>query len=303
MTKLNNPLFGFDAHGSVGDQVTFQSSKDKKYARQKPRLPYSLTLGQQYQRWLYEDYRELWHRQSQAVKDEFRSAGVWHDLTAYQAWMKYMLTNLPDICGLWHLDEKSGNVARDSSRNGNHGTMAGDLPAGGLIDGSFYFDWLDNEVTIPASPSLWSPDTLTVEMFVYMEHTPSWFQMCPVVNTGSFYLLTGQWFMTDFEFFVIIGGVEDPHLLWTYLWLDRWYHVAATYDKDAGTDNLRLYIDGKLEDAKTRVGSVDAPTGDFILGFLNWTYWWGRIDHLVYYNRALDEAEILRHSARRYPAA
>jgi len=303
MTKLVNPLFGFDAHGSVGDEVTFQSSNEKKYARKKPRLPYCRSLAQVYQRWLYEDYYHLWRQQTQAVKDLFRTSGVRQHLTAYQAWMKYMLTNLPDICGMWHLDEKSGTVARDSSRNGNDGVVTGDYPADGLIDGGFYFDWSDNVVVVPTSPSLWSPDTLTVEMFIYLLVMPGWAPSCPLINTGSFFLYDMSFFSLDFEFYILIGGVEEPHPSWDYMFIDRWYHVAATYDKDAGADNLRLYVNGQLKDAVTRVGSVDAPTGDFFIGLTGWDYWFGKADHVVYYNRVLDEAEILRHSLRRYPAA
>lgn len=45
---------------------------------------------------------------------------------------------------------------------------------------------------------------------------------------------------------------------------DRWYHVAGTYDKDAGADNLRLYIDGALagtESTGTYTDEIQPSTG------------------------------------------
>lgn len=151
MSKLTTPLLSLEAHGTVGDAITYQGNSRLKIVRKKPILPYSLTLAQQYQRWLYEDYCYLWHQQSQAVKALFRSNGVRFHLTGYQYWMKYMLQNLPDIAGWWKLDDNAGARTIDSSRHLNHANVIGASPSVGVIDGCFSFDGINDYLEAPHS--------------------------------------------------------------------------------------------------------------------------------------------------------
>lgn len=153
MAKVKNPLLSLGARGKLGD-ITYLRRRHTDIAEKTPVLPYFLTLPAQYQRWLYQDYAYLWRQQDEATRKAYAAGGLRFHLTGFQYWMKYHLTNLPDLAAWWTLDEKSGATAHDRSRNANHGTILGASPTGGLIDGALRFDGLNDLVQIPSSPSL-----------------------------------------------------------------------------------------------------------------------------------------------------
>ncbi len=79
--------------------------------------------------------------------------------------------------------------------------------------------------------------------------------------------------------------------------LDKWSHVAGTYDKSTGT--RRIYVNGNL------VGERIDPTVTITQGIADLTtgvwstppgyaqqYFPGRIDEVSIYNRALSQAEL-----------
>ena len=53
------------------------------------------------------------------------------------------------LVGWWPLDEGSGNIARDSSGNGNDGTINGAQATEGHIGGALLFDEVDDRVVVP----------------------------------------------------------------------------------------------------------------------------------------------------------
>ena len=74
------------------------------------------------------------------------------------------------------------------------------------------------------------------------------------------------------------------------LTLDVWYHTALTYDGS----QLRLYVNGILEDTLNYVGVLPVTTGDLYInsdpGLARWLE--AIIDEVCIYNRALSAQEI-----------
>ncbi len=75
--------------------------------------------------------------------------------------------------------------------------------------------------------------------------------------------------------------------------VEKWSHVAAVYDFDAG--ELRFYIDGELDTTHAMTGTIasnlvsDHEFGNRLDQALPYK---GRLDEFAIYNRALAEAEI-----------
>lgn len=301
MSKTKTPFFGLDAHGSVGRSITAQQLPGSTLIRTKPLPTYRYTLPQAYQRWLYEDYAYLWTQQSLATRQSYQSLGVPFHLTGFQYWMKYNLTHLPDIAGMWRFDSISGAITPDSSRNLNHGTLIGASPSTGLIDGALLFDGLNDQVNCGSDSSLDLTSDKTFECFLRLT-TPGTTAIGTIFHriyapyaVGYMFVfsLTGLGGLSYYNFNLgawrhSIGIVNDGN----------WHHVAVSCQ----APNLTFYIDGQPSGV---FGFAGAPTciTDAIFGVYPGNIRWfkGDIDHFIAYNRALDATEILRHSLRRYP--
>lgn len=312
MAKPKSPLLSLEAHGTIGDTLTFQKRGLAPLVRKKPIPANPKSLPQIYQRWLYEDYAYLWTQQSQANHQLYATAGSRFHLTGYQYWLKFMLTHLPNIAGWWKLDEKSGTITYDSSRNLNHGTIFGASPTTGIVDGALYFDGLNDRVTLPNTPSFhtafnssWTLEfTFTKHVLGIMaqlfdkpftSHISPWYQfkvfcqannaiLAIIYNTAASYYL---------------GPVYPT---W-YATADTPYHIAVSADIQA--PYLKLYINGKLESQDlTSIGTYTNFNTGATLGRLHnvATYHHnGLIDNAILWTPAIDDTLILRHSKRKYP--
>jgi hypothetical protein len=76
---------------------------------------------------------------------------------------------------------------------------------------------------------------------------------------------------------------------------NAWTHLAMTYDPGAGTDNLKLYMNGQLIAAGTATGALVTTDGMFFAGYYgNW-----EVDELRLWGRALTQAEIAANMSRK----
>ena len=302
MAKLKNPLLSFDAHGSLGDGLTFRRHAGGTVAEKKPRLPYFLTLPSQYQRWLYQDYVYLWHQQSIATKQFYATAGSRHHLTGYQYWMKYHLATLPDIAGLWYLDEKSGSVAHDASRYHTHGTIVGASPTDGLIAGAYDFTPV-SYIEIPCPQLDFTSQDFSLIARIYLDDLSSNISILSrglfkvdghelfIINDGRMSFRTSQ-----------LGTYQESRTAFGSITTGSWFTVGFSRN---GT-SVKPYINGVVDTtypgthtnpltcARTcKIGTRDDKA----------SYPFdGKIDHVIVFCRALTAAEHLRHSLRRWPS-
>jgi len=203
------------------------------------------------------------------------------------------------------LDESSGTTAEDSSGSGNHGTVHGSSWETGYLSNALLFDeTVSDYVTVPDfaitsdfSVAFWfnivdSAGTLYDYMLCW--NTPGVYNSMGIYfcesSNGSYpnRLFTTICDYTDAPDNMQVD-IDDPNLL-----DGQWHHYCATV---SGTNGLRVYIDGTLEesDANQGGGSMN-PSGSLYLGIRNnkasYTTMDGMLDDVRIYNRELDANDV-----------
>ncbi len=166
------------------------------------------------------------------------------------------------------------------------GTFSGRLDSGlgfatGMVDQSFDFDGVDDQVTLTKFPS---EESFTIEGWVLYEgtNTPPWAALYVDPDHGLF-LNDGRlcwWNLGE----VHAGEFQLP--------LGEWHHVAITYDSTS--DTMEGYVDG-IPDTSTTVADLALPPGmpNVSIGAHGgWDALDGMIDDLAVYDRALSANEI-----------
>ena len=69
-----------------------------------------------------------------------------------------------------------------------------------------------------------------------------------------------------------------------------WHHIVFTYDKDAGENNQKFYIDGILKAQKTTTGTLDTSTNP--INLVTSSFFGGIRDARIY-NRQLTDSEVM----------
>ena len=215
------------------------------------------------------------------------------------------------LVAYYDFDEAVGMILLDQSQHLNNGEILGVegiLP--GRIGNAYSLDGIDDYVEVPSSESLQLTSAITIEAWVFVEElTPG--PVCMIVNkegVSGFYEIPFEIGILAFEPYSCFLGwhLSEPQVTTTApdvgddwhegggpIPLDRWTHVALTYDGAT----VRTYLDGTLQrefatygnlyenDNALRIGARGAP-GDPIQFFR------GSIDELRIYNRALPQSEI-----------
>lgn len=281
--------------------MTYQKRGTGHIVREKPipRDPYS--LNQAYQRWDYRDYAYLWTLESEADKQTYRTRASRYHITGFSLWMREHLLDLPLMLGRWHLDERSGAVAYDSSKNTNNGTILGPTPAAGLIAGGYSFDGINDRINCGNDPSL----DIALEDFTIIA-----FINCPVVpnNPNPIIVARGttgatEWMwrllrVTGFLNFRSPGGAFLASGLTNLK--DAAYHAVA-FTKSG--DTWYIYIDDFIDNTGVGIGAVDLTTTANLTISSNVALrrWHSLIDEVILFKRHLPLAEFQLFSERRYP--
>ena len=301
MAKPKSPLLSLDARGSVASSLTFQGRNQGTIARKKPTPTDPYSLPQAYQRWLYRDYAYLWTLLSESEKQVYRTAGSRYHLTGFQYWMRGKLREVNDIVGMWHLDEATGTVAHDSSKNLNHGTVFGALPAIGLISNCRWFDGIDDRIVIPHSPIFDITEEATWMAFINpFDITRAWsniiskadaFRTPLELHAGKLYAVLYQ------------EGIDFHYDSLTLAWLNTWQLFTVTFSYSA--NKVKFYRNNVLlrtlaaNNRRLSTSAMPVQIGRFHV--YNPEAFPGYIDNPIIFNRSLDQTEIARWAERRYP--
>ena len=208
------------------------------------------------------------------------------------------------LLGHWKFDQRQGDVAVDSSGNGNDGEIWDAEWVEGEFGTALGFGGQGAYVSIPRIGGLDGSDEMTVEAWVYWEGEARY----PNIITG------GTWSPGGFLVFVAdnqctfrmgrpgfsASGNRDQWReisapLVTPFSQEEWYHLAATFKRPG----IKTYVNGR------QVGSAnwDYPVGhqgDLIIGKWSGTVSHkGLIDEVKIFDRALSADEIAASHAKK----
>jgi len=192
------------------------------------------------------------------------------------------------IVGVWLFNEGSGNVAKDSSGNGNDGELKNNPK---WVEGKFgralSFDGTDDYVEVPDSDTL-DVTAITLNAWVKGEANQ-------LVNGNAIVFKTGSYVLQYW------GGVINPGVFvsgqwcgsgWlpsATIWDNDWRHIALTYDGSI----QKFYVDGVFKGDNTAcAGKIDITTTNLEIGTGNVGFYTGLIDEVAIFNVVLSSDEI-----------
>ena len=171
---------------------------------------------------------------------------------------------------------------------------------------------IDYRVVIPMTPSLALKKAMTVEVWMRYDALGS-FQIAGTSEAashltsqynGGWYIQAGNWYgnygyfegglRTDKSTDGIGVRINNPDAFKIYK-MNKWHHVALTYDASAGENNARLYINGMLVASKTVVGDILVGANPISLGTADGYGCKGLLDHFAMFDRALTLEELQEH--------
>ncbi len=201
---------------------------------------------------------------------------------------------------LLHLDEGTGNVTADSSGNDNNGTIDGANWTEGMFGQGLEFDGQNDHVNCGNDSSLNITKEITIEAWIkpYSLNAEKQSIIEKTSNAGdmdfALYLKTNNRLTFESSSF---GTYYQTNVVDLELEENKWYHVAATYDRV----HLRTYVNGIMGvDIDDRHTAMNAHSYDTWIGANanNGQHFHGIIDEVSVYNRSLDASEIENHSLR-----
>ena len=197
----------------------------------------------------------------------------------------------------WKFDEGSGEIAYDSSGNGNDGTLVnGPQWVSGVNGTALEFDGIDNYVEIDGG-GVFDVSNISVS---------GWFNIDDVTE-GENQILVARWFSSgsdDNAFSFVILDTKKPRFSLslgedvtscssdTALNLDEWHLLLATYDGS----NIKIYIDDVLDKTCSATGIISTSSAPLMIGAHDFDSdrqpFNGKIDEVAIWNRALSSEEI-----------
>jgi hypothetical protein len=198
---------------------------------------------------------------------------------------------LAGIIGWWKFDETEGTTVQDSSGNNYNGTLVGNAKwAQGKIGGAVDLDGKSGFVQIADKSAFDIAGQIAIACWANIRSVPTDYSALVTKGDNSWRLSTtpGQRkfhaSVNDWQQLVVDGSTEVS--------ANEWHHVAAVYNGD----EVRIYVDGKLDTAKPWKGGIAVNDFDVLIGEnaeRKGRFFDGLIDDVRIYNYALKEGDII----------
>jgi len=191
--------------------------------------------------------------------------------------------------GVWLFDEGAGDMAGDSTGNGNDGVIEVATWANGMFGKALSFEG-DAGVAVDSTDRLNNGGQYTLMAYFYAS------------ALNDYHLLIakdGQYLMRidspaeggKMSPFVNLDGGWEPRASAIVPEVNTWYHYAVTYN--SGTGKLTVFVDGVASGESDRVGNPTANDNEVTFG--HWgggSRFRGLIDEVAIFDAALSEADI-----------
>ncbi len=172
-------------------------------------------------------------------------------------------------------DDAYSSTLRDRSGNGNDGTITGATWKRNS-QGLWYldFDGASSKVDCGDVATLQFTDRFSFECWLIEES----------IKGGSHRGIVGKttaiggdgWGISYYD---IIGGAlrlyveSDFTLSWEAISPNTWYHVVGTFDKDLGSNQIKLYVNGSVARQGTKATTMTDVATNFTIGSHTGAYW------------------------------
>jgi len=213
------------------------------------------------------------------------------------------------IIACWNFDEGSGTTAHDSCAD-HDGTLVGDANwVDGISGKALDFDGNGDYVSVPDADALDPVSTQEITIAAWVNLSTYEAQ-----NSSIFFAIVGKQVLArpdgsylfglwndgaaaheigKLSFVLASGGSAQTLYSNSLVPLNNWVHVAVTHDSDNIT---KIYINGQVDitDSSTITQAFEDNDKDLRIGYSGRyaDYFYGGLDEVRIYNRALTSAEI-----------
>jgi len=277
----------------------FRKRKNKKIELSQKRVPTRPnTVKQKKHAKIYKRCLEKYYKLTEEEKRQYVEKYREFNLDAYRAFMKdclrapVVIREITNCLLELHLDEGEGNIAKDTSGNGNDG----------IIYGAF---WTEGKLG-KAIKTVNAGDRVETPGFEKLPNTSLEFWYMPLVTnpTDVITLVSDREGLEDY--FILVYHLANTmqiraHIRTTtgtfmldsstLLEKDKWHHIVETYD----TSEIRLYINGE-EDANSPLAVSGTPVNTtnkiYVGADTRYNTPGAVLDEVRVYNKKLEPEEI-----------
>ena len=212
-------------------------------------------------------------------------------------------TMLPDPIAHWRLDEGSGTVAYDYSKNSNTGAVHGATWATGIVGDALRFDGVNDYVSVPHSNTI---DVGKGAFSVSMWFMSTGQALQPYLMGKNYGASSKFWginiygkpastLCTHGAAAVIHDGTSTSEVGCMAGWTNNtWHHLAVV--REGGSGPIKLYLDGVLNDTKTDNSGTVNSNAKIVIGKIDNSgdprYFEGLIDDVQIFDRALTTGQV-----------
>ena len=209
------------------------------------------------------------------------------------------------LVGYWGMDSYNSTGIFDNSSYSNFGSFGGGAfgvsnITSGKRGSGIEFDGVDDYVDLGNDVSLQMNQELTVSAWFKADTLGDHDGMVTKTNLAAFSDGWGiTYFSGNWRFWVTHwgGAAGGGVAIKSFSDTTSWHHIVGTFDKNAGSNQVNIYIDGVLgTPGSSTINIIDAEDHDAIIGqgFIGNDAWFnGSIDELLIFNRSLSSQEIL----------
>jgi len=207
---------------------------------------------------------------------------------------------LEGLWAYWAFEDPTTDTIYDQSGNERDGIGYNLEKIKGILGDAYWFNGTNSYVAIPSDVATLPEDAITVSLWYYTPEQPT--QNRILISKHYTYTITspfrsfkattysmGIYLTSDLIRFAVSRAQGDVNTISADIIWGRWVHVAGTWDGEI----QRLYVDGELKAEVEYSGSLYQALNPIYIGrFHTDHYFYGKIDEVMIFEKALTETEV-----------